>query len=115
MKRTVLAFGWVWLLGPLGLLCVTIWNDVHSSFLSFGYYFVSWASLLFLAFCGAWFLIGLPGSNTVLRIAAVTVAIYAALLWFLTEGCAAQMVYAGLAALLTFCGASFWVAGHRAT
>ncbi len=114
MKRLVFAIGWVWLIGPLALLVVQLWTDFHTPFLNFGYYIVSWTTLFFLALCGAWFLIGMPGAKRVLRAAAILVALYTLLIALLTEGGASATIYASFAAVLLCCGVTIAIANRRA-
>lgn len=108
------AIGWVWLLGPLALFVFQLWTDIHAPFLNFEYYIVSWTSLLFLALCSAWFLIGMPGAKWVLRAAAILVALYTVLIALLTEGGASVAIYASFAAILLFCVATIALASRRA-
>jgi hypothetical protein len=114
VRRLVFAIGWVWLLGPLASITFQLWTDFHMPFLSFEYYIVSWSSLMFLALCGAWFLIGMPGAKWVLRAAAVLVALYTLLIALLTEGGASVAICASVAAILLFCVATIAIANRRA-
>jgi hypothetical protein len=120
MSTSERIFGWLWLVIPVALLAHQVWVDVHTDFLSFGYYFAVWGGLLAISLCGAWFLIGMPGAKWVLRTAAVAVALYVALMGLVASSNAPfysghDFVFYGYVALVVaFCVATYFIAGHRA-
>jgi hypothetical protein len=115
MRRVVAALGWAWFLGPLFVLAVVAWRDLHAPFLNFGYYFAVWGGLLALSLCGGWFLVGIPGAKWMLRVAALLVMSYAGLVVLLSDGGAVPSFYWLSAAVIGFCAATFFLASRRAT
>jgi hypothetical protein len=96
-----------------------IWQSVHSEFVRFSYYAFVWCSLLALAVCGFWFLIGGPGGKWLLRAAAILVALFVLLNFLLAWGHGGAhgnydyTLYATLAAIVAFCGVTVVVAGMQ--
>jgi len=115
------ATGWIWLLGPLLLLVWHFWLSIQNEFISVAYYAVAWGSLLVLALCGFWFLIGGPGAKWILRIAAVLVALYVGLLLVITSGNAPfygghdYVGYTFMTLGVAFCVFTILISGRHAT
>ena len=120
MSLSARIVGWLWLVVPLLLLGYEVWIGVHSEFIGFAYYFVSWGGLLALTLCGAWFLIGMPGAKWVLRVAAIAVALFVGLNGLIAFSNAPFyaghdfVLYGFLMLAVAFCVASYLIAGRRA-
>ena len=120
MGKLVRIAGWLWFIVPLVLLSYVLWHDLHGEFLRFSYYFVVWGGLLAISGCGGWFLVGMPGAKSVLRVAATAVALYVILIFLIAWGNAPYygghdfVFYGYLWLLVALCAGSYFIAGHRA-
>ena len=120
MRAVTRVVGWLWFVVPLALLSYVVWHDVHSEFIRFSYYLVVWGGLLALSGCGGWFLVGMPGAKSVLRVASTAVALYVMLNFLIAWSNAPHygghnfFLYSYLWLVIVFCVGSFFVAGRSA-
>jgi len=113
--------GWVWLVGPLLVLAVDIWDSTDHEFISLSYYVVVWGVLLAMALAGFWFLIGGLGARWAVIAAAVVSALYTVWLFLIAYGNAPffgghdYLMYGLMGAAVLFCISSVALASKHAT
>ena len=79
-------FGWVWVLGLIGLMSCDVWLQLRAGSVRSIYYLVVWSLLVTLAICGSPMVTRLSGARWMLRVLTVSVACYLASGYVVSRG-----------------------------